>query len=87
LTGARFHNSDLSGADLTGARFRNTAIVPDAFENIEWWKADFRYQRDLLRAVHAKYKKNLPDLESLYVRGEIHRSVLDFIGKITEEGL
>jgi hypothetical protein len=85
LTGAKFQNSDLSGADLTGARFRNTAIAPTAFEQIEWWKADFRYQRDLLKAVHSKYKKNLPDLESLYVRGEIHRSVLDFIGKITEE--
>jgi len=87
LTGAKFQNTDLSGADLTGARFRNTAIAPAAFEHTEWWKADFRYQRDLLRAVHSKYKKDLPDLESLYVRGEIHRSVLDLIGKITEDRL
>jgi hypothetical protein len=87
LTGAKFQNTDLSGADLAGARFRNTAIAPAAFEHTEWWKADFRYQRDLLRAVHAKYKKDLPDLESLYVRGEIHRSVLDLIGKITEDRL
>ena len=87
LTGAKFHNSDLTDADLTGTRFRNTAIAPAAFEHTEWWKADFRYQRDLLRAIHAKYKKDLPDLEGLYVRGEIHRSVLDFIGKITEERL
>jgi Pentapeptide repeats (8 copies) len=85
LTGAKFENSDLSGADLTGARFRSTAIPPTAFENTEWWKADFRQQRDLLRAVHSKYKKNLPDLESLYVRDEIHQSVLDLIGKLTEE--
>jgi hypothetical protein len=77
----------LSGADLTGARFRNTEIALSAFEHTEWWKADFRSQRDLLKAVHAKYKKDLPDLESLYVRGDIHRSVLDFIGKITEERL
>jgi uncharacterized protein YjbI with pentapeptide repeats len=87
LTGAKFQYSDLSGADLTGARFRNTAIAPDDLEHTEWWKADFRHQRDLLKAVHAKYKKNLPDLEGLYVRGDIHRSVLDFIGKITEERL
>ena len=87
LTGARFQNSDLSGADLTGTRFRNTAIVPAAFEHTEWWKANFRDQRGLLKAIHAKYKKNLPDLESLYVRGDIHQSVLDFIGRITEERL
>jgi uncharacterized protein YjbI with pentapeptide repeats len=85
LTGAKFENSDLSGADLTGAKFRSTAIAPAAFEHTEWWKADFRHQRDLLRAVHSKYKKNLPDLESLYVRDEIHQSVLDLIGKLTEE--
>jgi uncharacterized protein YjbI with pentapeptide repeats len=85
LTGAKFANSDLSGADLTGAKFRSTTIAPAAFEHTEWWKADFRHQRDLLRAVHSKYKKNLPDLESLYVRGEIHQSVLDLIGKLTEE--
>ncbi len=87
LTGAKFENSDFSGADLTGTRFRNTAIALTALEHTEWWKADFKYQRDLLRAVHARYKKDLPDLESLYVRGDIHRSVLDFIGKITEERL
>jgi uncharacterized protein YjbI with pentapeptide repeats len=87
LTGAKFQNTDFSGADLTGARFRNTEIALSALEHTEWWKADFRSQRDLLREVHAKYKKDLPDLESLYVRGEIHRSVLDFIGKITEERL
>jgi hypothetical protein len=87
LTGARFQNSDISGADLTGTRFRNTEIAPAAFEHTEWWKANFRDQRGLLRAIHAKYKKNLPDLESLYVRGDIHQSVLDFIGRITEERL
>jgi pentapeptide repeat protein len=87
LTGAKFENADLSGADLTGARFRSTAIAPAAFEHTEWWKADFRHQRDLLRAVHSKYKKNLPDLESLYVRDEIHQSVLDLIGKLAEERL
>jgi pentapeptide repeat protein len=87
LTGARFQGSDFTGADLTGARFRKTEIALSALEHTEWWKADFRSQRDLLKAVHAKYKKDLPDLESLYVRGDIHRSVLDFIGKITEERL
>ncbi len=87
LTGTKFENSDLTGADLTGAKFRNTAIAPAAFQNTEWWKGDFRNQRDLLRAIHAKYKKDLPNLESLYVQGAIHRSVLDFIGKITEERL
>lgn len=87
LTGAKFENSDLSGTDLTGAKFRNTQIPLSAFEHTEWWKADFRYQRDLLKAIHARYKKDLPDLEGLYVRGDIHRSVLDFIGKITEERL
>src|SRR5580704_42140 len=76
LTGAKFENSDLSGADLTGTKFRSTVIAPAAFEHTEWWKADFRQQRDLLRAVHSKYKKKLPDLESLYVRDEIHQSVL-----------
>jgi uncharacterized protein YjbI with pentapeptide repeats len=87
LTGAKFYNSDFSGADLSGAKFRNTEIALNALEHTEWWKADFRHQRDLLREIHAKYKKDLPDLEGLYVRGEIHRSVLDFIGKITEERL
>ena len=85
LTAAKLQNVDLSGADLTAARFRNTSIVPAAFERTEWWKADFRQQRDLLRAVYSKYKKNLPELEDLYVRGDIHQSVLDLIGKITEE--
>jgi hypothetical protein len=87
LTGAKFQDSDFTGADLTGTRFRNTVIAPAVFERTEWWKADFRFQRDLLKEVHAKYKKNLPDLEGLYVRGEIHKSVLDFIGRITEEHL
>lgn len=87
LTGAKFQDSDFSGADLTGTRFRKTVIAPAAFERTEWWKADFRCQRDLLEEVYAKYKKNLPDLESLYVRGDIHQSVLDFIGRITEEHL
>ncbi len=87
LTGAKFQNSDLAGADLTGAKFRNTEIALSAFEHTEWWKADFRHQRDLLKAIHARYKKDLPDLEGLYVRGDIHKSVLDFIGKITEERL
>ncbi len=87
LTGAKFQNVDLSGADLTGARFRNTSISPAAFEHTEWWKADFGRQRDLLRAVYAKHKKSLPELEDLYVRGDIHQSVLSLIGKITEERL
>ena len=87
LTGAKFENSDLAGADLTGAKFRNTEIALSAFEHTEWWKADFKNQRDLLKAIHARYKKDLPDLEGLYVRGDIHQSVLDFIGKITEERL
>jgi uncharacterized protein YjbI with pentapeptide repeats len=87
LTGAKFQNIDLSGADLTGARFRNTSISPVAFEHTEWWKADFGQQRALLKAIYAKHKKNLPELEDLYVRGDIHQSVLDLIGKITEERL
>ena len=87
LSAARLQNVDLSGADLTAARFRKTSIVPAAFERTEWWKADFRQQRDLLRAVYSKYKKNLPELEDLYVRGDIHQSVLDLIGKMTEERL
>jgi uncharacterized protein YjbI with pentapeptide repeats len=87
LTGAEFKNCDLSDADLTGARFRNTSIAPAALEHTEWWKADFKYQQGLLREVHAMYKENLPDLTSLYVHGEIHQSVLDLIGKITEERL
>lgn len=87
LTGAEFKNCDLSDADLTGARFRNTSIAPAALEHTEWWKADFKHQQGLLREVHAMYKENLPDLTSLYVHGEIHQSVLDLIGKITEERL
>jgi uncharacterized protein YjbI with pentapeptide repeats len=87
LTGAKFENVDLSDADLTGARFRNTSISPAAFAHVEWWKADFGRQRDLLRAIYAKHKKNLPELEDLYVRGDIHQSVLNLIGKITEERL
>jgi uncharacterized protein YjbI with pentapeptide repeats len=87
LTGAKFQNVDLTGADLTGARFRNTSISPAAFEHTEWWKADFGQQRALLKAIYAKHKKTLPELEDLYVRGDIHQSVLDLIGKITEERL
>jgi uncharacterized protein YjbI with pentapeptide repeats len=87
LTGAKFQNVDLTGADLTGARFRNTSISPVEFEHTEWWKADFGQQRPLLKAIYAKHKKSLPELEDLYVRGDIHQSVLDLIGKITEERL
>jgi hypothetical protein len=87
LSGARIQNTDLTGADLTAAIFRNTAIAPAAFQGTEWWKADFRRQLNLLKAVYERHKKALPDLEHLYVRGEIHKSVLDFIGKITEERL
>jgi uncharacterized protein YjbI with pentapeptide repeats len=87
LSGAVIQDTDLSGADLSGAIFRNTAIAPAAFQGTEWWKADFRRQLNLLKAVYANLKKELPDLEHLYVRGEIHQSVLDFIGKITEERL
>ncbi|HEV3208871.1 MAG TPA: pentapeptide repeat-containing protein [Chthoniobacterales bacterium] len=87
LSGAVIQDTDLSGADLSGAIFRNTAIAPAAFQGTEWWKADFKRQLNLLKAVYANLKKELPDLEHLYVRGEIHQSVLDFIGKITEERL
>ena len=87
LSGAVIQDTDLSGADLSSAIFRNTAIAPAAFQGTEWWKADFRRQLKLLKMVYASLKKELPDLEHLYVRGEIHQSVLDFIGKITEERL
>jgi len=85
LRGARIQNTDIAGADLTGAVFRNTQIAPAAFQGTQWWKADFGRQRELLKAVYASLKEELPDMEHLYVRGDIHRSVLDFIGKITEE--
>jgi uncharacterized protein YjbI with pentapeptide repeats len=85
LRGARIQNTDIAGADLTGAVFRNTQIAPAAFQGTQWWKADFGRQRELLKAVYASLKQELPDMEHLYVRGDIHRSVLDFIGKITEE--
>jgi hypothetical protein len=87
LSGAKIENSDLSGADLSGAIFCRTAIAPTALQGTEWWKADFKRQRNLLKKVYAKLKAELPDLEHLYVRGEIHQSVLDFIGKVTEERL
>jgi uncharacterized protein YjbI with pentapeptide repeats len=87
LRGAKIQNCDFSGADLSGAIFRDTVIAPGAFQGTEWWKADFSRQRNLLKAVYANLKKELPDLEHLYVRGEIHQSVLDFIGKVTEERL
>jgi Pentapeptide repeats (8 copies) len=87
LSGAKIQNTDLSGADLTNTIFRNTHIAPEAFQGTEWWKADFGRQRNLLKSVYAHLKKELPDLEHLYVRGEIHRSVLDFIGRVTEERL
>jgi uncharacterized protein YjbI with pentapeptide repeats len=87
LRGARIENCDLSGADLSGAIFRDTVIAPGAFQGTEWWKADFSRQRNLLKQVYANLKRELPNLEHLYVRGEIHQSVLDFIGKVTEERL
>ena len=87
LSGAKFQTTDLSGADLTSTIFRNTHIAPEAFQGTNWWKADFLRQRKLLKSVYAHLKKELPDLEQLYVSGEIHRSVLDFIGRMTEERL
>jgi uncharacterized protein YjbI with pentapeptide repeats len=87
LSRAKIQNSDLSGADLSGTIFHSTAIAPAALQGTEWWKADFGRQRGLLKLVYANLKKELPDLEHLYVRGEIHQSVLDFIGKVTEERL
>jgi hypothetical protein len=87
LTGAKIQSTDLTGADLTGTIFRNTLIAPEAFQGTAWWKADFGRQRKLLKLVYARLKKELPDLEHLYVSGEIHQSVLDFIGRVTEERL
>jgi hypothetical protein len=87
LSGAKIQSTDLTGADLTGTIFRNTLIAPEAFQGTAWWKADFGHQRKLLKLVYARLKKEIPDLEHLYVSGEIHHSVLDFIGKVTEERL
>ena len=87
LSGAKIQSTDLSGADLTGTIFRDTLIAPESFQGTEWWKADFGRQRKLLKSVYTHLKKELPDLEHLYVCGEIHKSVLDFIGKVTEERL
>jgi uncharacterized protein YjbI with pentapeptide repeats len=87
LSRAKIQNTDLSGADLSGTIFRGTAIAPAALQGTEWWKADFKRQQSLLKVVYANLKAELPDLEHLYVRGEIHQSVLDFIGKVTEERL
>jgi Pentapeptide repeats (8 copies) len=84
LTRARFAHAELSYADLTDTKFRGTQIAPDALESTEWWKADFTKQPNLLKAVYKKYKKNLPDLETLYIKGQIHPSVLDFIGELKE---
>jgi hypothetical protein len=84
LTRARFANAELSYADLTNTKFRSTQIAPEALESTEWWKADFTQQPNLLKAVYKKYKKNLPDLETLYIKGQIHPSVLDFIGELKE---
>jgi uncharacterized protein YjbI with pentapeptide repeats len=87
LSGAKIQSTDLTGADLTGTIFRGTLIAPEAFQGTAWWKADFRRQRKLLKLVYARLKKELPDLEHLYVCGEIHQSVLDLIGRVTEERL
>jgi pentapeptide repeat protein len=87
LSRAKIQNSDLSGVDLSGTIFRGTVIAPAALQGTKWWKADFRRQRNLLKVVYANLKAELPDLEHLYVQGEIHPSVLDFIGKVTEERL
>ena len=84
LARANFTNAELSYADLTDTKFHRTRIDPRALESTEWWKADFTQQPDLLKAVYKKYTKNLPDLEALYIKGEIHPSVLDFIGEIKE---
>ncbi|MGA8480772.1 MAG: pentapeptide repeat-containing protein, partial [Chthoniobacterales bacterium] len=84
LTRAHFGSAELSYADLTDTKFRGTRIAPEALESTEWWKADFTEQPNLLKTVYKKYKKNLPDLETLYIKGQIHRSVLDFIGELKE---
>jgi Pentapeptide repeats (8 copies) len=84
LAKARLDRAELAYADLSGTKFRGTRIAPEALESTEWWKADFTRQPNLLKAVYKRYKKNLPDLETLYRKGEIHRSVLDFIGELKE---
>lgn len=84
LAKARLDSAELAYADLSGTKFRGTRIAPEALESTEWWKADFTRQPNLLKAVYKRYKKNLPDLETLYRKGEIHRSVLDFIGELKE---
>ncbi len=85
LARAHFGSAELSYADLTDTKFRGTRIAPEALESTEWWKADFTKQPNLLKAVYKKYKENLPDLETLYIKGQIHRSVLDFIGERKEK--
>jgi hypothetical protein len=40
----------------------------------------------LLKAVYKRYKQNLPDLETLYRKGEIYRSVLHFIAVNLKKG-
>jgi hypothetical protein len=84
LAKARLDRAELAYADLSGTKFRGTRIAPEALESTEWWKADFTQQPNLLKAVYKRYKKNLPDLETLYRKGEIHPSVLDFIGELKE---
>jgi hypothetical protein len=85
LARAHFGSAELSYADITDTKFRGTRIAPEALESTEWWKADFTKQPNLLKAVYKKYKKNLPDLETLYIKGQMHRSVLDFIGELKEK--
>jgi Pentapeptide repeats (8 copies) len=84
LAKARLDRAELAYADLSGTKFRGTRIAPEALESTEWWKADFTRQPNLLKAVYKRYKNNLPDLETLYRKGEIHPSVLDFIGELKE---
>ena len=84
LARAQFARAELSYADFTDTKFRGTRIAPEALESTEWWKADFTQQPHLLKAVYKRYKNNLPDLETLYRKGEIHPSVLDFIGELKE---
>jgi len=84
LAKARLDRAELTYADLSGTKFRGTRIAPEALESTEWWKADFTQQPNLLKAVYKTYKNNLPDLETLYRKGEIHPSVLDFIGELKE---
>ena len=84
LARAQFARAELSNADLTDTKFRGTRIAPEALESTEWWKADFTQQPNLLKAVYKRDKQNLPDLGTLYRKGEIHWSVLDFIGELKE---